>query len=365
MKYISIISVYLLYYSSVKKNLSLAINKKNTMLFLDLHILFMVGYMEIKKIDTTVQKQTILATRPDSFSDFVWQSHIKQMLQTAIVSAKKRNWPLWHILFSWPSWFWKTTMAHIIAEELWVKSKVITDYAISKPSEIVSILNALEQWDILFIDEIHRLKPNVEEVLYTAMEDFVIDMVMPEWGNVRIPINPFTLIWATTKPEMLSKPMKNRFVYSFHLAEYTNEEKAIIIERYLQVYGVSYDKSIPSEIAKKVDSVPREIHNLCIKIRDYCVEKWIKNVTEQELKEFFKHAQIHEWGLTPLHERYLEVMAQYDRPIGVKVIAAQLWVNEKAVEEDIEPLLLKLWKIEKTQQWRVLSWWNIRWLFDA
>lgn len=310
--------------------------------------------MEIKKIDTTIQKETILLTRPDSFDDFVGQSHIKQMLQTAITSAKKRSWPLWHILFSWPSWFWKTTMAHIIAQELGVNSKVITAYAISKPSEIVSILNSLESWDILFIDEIHRLKPNVEEVLYTAMEDFVIDMVMPEWWSVRIPINPFTLIWATTKPEMLSKPMKNRFVYSFHLSEYTQSEKAIIIERYLQLYGVDYEEAISDQIAQKVDSVPREIHNLCIKIRDYCVERSIKKLTKKGLSDFFQHAQIHDWGLTPLHEKYLQVLAQYDRPIWLKVIAAQLWVNEKAVEEDIEPLLLKLWKIEKTSQWRVL-----------
>ena len=311
--------------------------------------------MEIKKIDTTTQKETILATRPDSFSEFIGQTQIKKMLQTAITSAKKRNWPLWHILFSWPSGFWKTTIAHIIAQELGVNNKVITAYAISKPSEIVSILNALETWDILFIDEIHRLKPNIEEVLYTAMEEFVIDMVMPEWWNVRIPVNPFTLIWATTKPETLSKPMKNRFVYSFHLSEYTQSEKAIIIQRYLQVYGVWYDSWLQSEIAQKVDSVPREIHNLCIKIRDYCVEKGIKNLNKNQLLDFFQHAQIQDWGLTPLHERYLEILAQYDRPIWLKVIAAQLWINEKAVEEDVEPLLLKLWKIEKTSQWRVLS----------
>ena len=318
--------------------------------------------MEIKKIDTTTQKQTILATRPDSFDDFVWQSYIKQMLQTAIGSAKKRNWTLWHILFSGPSWFWKTTMAHIIAQELWVNNKVITAYAISKPSEIVSILNVLETWDILFIDEIHRLKPNVEEVLYTAMEDFVVDMVMPEGWNIRIPINPFTLVWATTKPEMISKPMKNRFVYSFHLVEYSQEEKSIIIERYLQVYDVKHDTIVPSEIARKVDSVPREIHNLCIKIRDYCIQKGIKNLTKNELLDFFKHAQIQDGGLTPLHERYLNVLSKYDRPIWLRVIATQLWMGEKAVEDDIEPLLLKLWKIEKTQQWRVLSWWN-KWLF--
>lgn len=310
--------------------------------------------MEIKKIDIIKQDQTILATRPDCFADFIGQSHIKKMLQTAIWSAQKRNWTLWHILFSGPSGYWKTTLSHIIAHELWVNSKVITAYAISKPSEIVSILNALEQWDILFIDEIHRLKPNVEEVLYTAMEDFVIDMVMPEWGSVRIPINPFTLIGATTKPEMLSKPMKNRFVYSFHLVEYTLEEKAIIIKRYLQIYNVNYDDKLELEIAQKVDSVPREIHNLCIKIRDYCVEKWIIKFTNRNRLEFLQHAQIYDWGLTTLHEKYLEVLSQYGRPIWVKAIAAQLWINEKAVEEDIEPLLLKLWKIEKTPQWRIL-----------
>lgn len=310
--------------------------------------------MEIKKIDTTKQEKTMIATRPDNFDDFIWQTQIKKMLQTAIWSAKKRNWSLWHILFSWPSGFWKTTMAHIIANELNVNNKVITAYAISKPSEIVSILNALETWDILFIDEIHRLKPNVEEVLYTAMEDFVIDMVMPEWWSVRIPINPFTLIGATTKPEMLSKPMKNRFVYSFHLSEYNLEEKSVIIQRYLQVFWVNYEFWLQFEIAKKVDSVPREIHNLCIKIRDYCIENWIENLTKDLWLDFLSHAQIYDWGLNNLHEKYLDVLAQYDRPIWVKVIAAQLWVNEKAVEEDIEPLLLKLWKIEKTPQWRVL-----------
>ena len=127
--------------------------------------------MEIKKIDTTTQKQTILATRPDSFDDFVWQSYIKQMLQTAIGSAKKRNWTLWHILFSGPSWFWKTTMAHIIAQELWVNNKVITAYAISKPSEIVSILNVLETWDILFIDDTPRnIKPAIDRGWNTICE---------------------------------------------------------------------------------------------------------------------------------------------------------------------------------------------------
>lgn len=251
--------------------------------------------MEIKKIDTTQLTNSSPQTRPDTFSDFIGQEQIKKMLKTAIGSAQKRAGNLGHILFSGPSGFGKTTMAHIIASQLGVQMKVVTAYAISKPSEIVSILNSLESGDILFIDEIHRLKPTVEEVLYIAMEDFVIDMVMPEGGGVRIPINPFTLIGATTKPEMLSQPMKNRCIYSFHFTDYTLEEKQIIIKRYLHHYQINFtDDTLLSEIAKKVDSVPREIHNLCIKIRDFCVNHGVETLTLSVRTDFLTHSQIKE-----------------------------------------------------------------------
>jgi Holliday junction DNA helicase RuvB len=245
-------------------------------------------------------------------------------------------------------------MAYLIANQLEVGVKVVTAYAISKPSEIVSLLNSLENGDVLFIDEIHRLKPTVEEVLYIAMEDFVIDMVMPEGGNVRIPINPFTLIGATTKPEMLSQPMKNRFVYSFHFMDYSFEEKQVIIERYLKQYQIAFEPALLGEIAQKVDSVPREIHNLVIKLRDFFVNHGYKKLTSEVWQEFLQHAQLKEGGMTPLHQQYLDILAYYERPLGVKAIAAQLGVSEKSLEEDIEPLLLKLGKIEKTPAGRVM-----------
>lgn len=310
--------------------------------------------MEIKKINLAQNSSDHSTPRPETFTEFVWQEPIKKVLQTAISSAQKRNGSLGHILFSGQSGFWKTTMANIIAKQMQVWVKIVTAYAINKPSEIVSILNSLEPHDILFIDEIHRLKPTVEEVLYIAMEDFVIDMVMPEWWNIRIPINPFTLIWATTKPEKLSQPIKNRFIYSFHFMDYTFEEKKIIIERYLQQYQLECEHSLMEEIAKHVDSVPREIHNLCIKLRDFCISKNSKNLTKTLYDQFLHDTQIKEWGLTPLHQQYLDILAHYDRPLGVKTIAAQMGVNEKSLEEDIEPLLLKLGKIEKTPKWRIL-----------
>lgn len=273
-----------------------------------------------------------------------------------------------HILFSGPSGFGKTTMAHIISKQGQVNIKAVTGYAITKPSEIISILNTLETWDILFIDEIHRLKPNIEEVLYIAMEDFVIDMVMPEWWNVRIPINPFTLIGATTKSESLSQPIKNRFVYHFHFMEYTPSEKEILIKKYLNHYGITTDATIIKTISEKVGSVPREIHNLCIKIRDFVIthnHTWptgnlgaltqdTHNLTSHLREDFLTHSQIEEGGMTLLHAKYLEILEKADRPMGVKAIAVQLWINEKAVEEDVEPLLLKLGKIEKSGAGRIL-----------
>lgn len=311
--------------------------------------------MEIKKINTDKLLNINSHPRPDNFDDFIWQEHIKWVVKTAIESGKKRKWNIWHILFSGPSWFWKTTIANIISKQSNVNIKAVTWYAITKPSEVISILNTLEIWDILFIDEIHRLKPNIEEVLYIAMEDFVIDMVMPEWGNVRIPINPFTLIWATTKSESLSQPIKNRFVYNFHFMEYNSNEKQTIINKYLTQYEIKTNDEIIKQISEKVDAVPREIHNLCIKIRDYVITQSEKKELTQPLREaFLIHSKITQWWMSPLHAKYLEILKEADRPLWVKAISVLLWINEKAVEEDVEPLLLKLWKIEKSATGRIL-----------
>lgn len=311
--------------------------------------------MEIKKINTDKLLNISTHQRPNSFEEFVGQEHIKWVIKTAIESSKKRKWQMWHILFSGPSWFGKTTIAHIISKQSWVNIKAVTWYAITKPAEIVSILNSLETGDILFIDEIHRLRPNIEEVLYIAMEDFVIDMVMPEWGNVRIPINPFTLIWATTKSEELTPPMKNRFIYHFHFMEYTEDEKKTIIKKYLDKYWIEANDNIIEKISKKVDTVPRNIHNLCVKIRDFVITKTKENkLTESLREEFIIHNKIHEWWMTALHKKYLQILEETWRPMWVKAIAVQLWINEKAVEDDIEPLLLKLWKIEKSAAGRII-----------
>ncbi len=316
--------------------------------------LFVKKTMEIKKISLETATSWTISHRPQSFAEFIWQAPIKSVLQTAIESAKLREAPLGHILFSGSSGFGKTTLATIISQQMNTNIKVVTGYALTKPSELVSLLNSLESWDILFIDEIHRIKPTLEEVLYIAMEDFVIDMLMPEWWSIRLPINPFTLVWATTKPESLSQPMKNRFIYHFHFMDYDLEEKKTILDRYLQHYQVNYEPHLLEKFVQKVASVPREIHNLVIKIRDYLISRQLPILTSKDREEFLKHSQIDDWGMMPIHKKYLDILADFDRPVGVKTLAVQLGVSEKNLEEDIEPLLLKLGKIEKTTKGRSL-----------
>ena len=316
--------------------------------------LFVKKTMEIKKISLETATGWNISHRPQSFAEFIWQTPIKSVLQTAIESAKLREAPLGHILFSGSSGFGKTTLATIISQQMNTNIKVVTGYALTKPSELVSLLNSLESWDILFIDEIHRIKPTLEEVLYIAMEDFVIDMLMPEWWSIRLPINPFTLVWATTKPESLSQPMKNRFIYHFHFMDYDLEEKKTILDRYLQHYQVNYEPHLLEKFVQKVTSVPREIHNLVIKIRDYLISRQLPILSSKDREEFLKHSQIDDWGMMPIHKKYLDILADFDRPVGVKTLAVQLWVSEKNLEEDIEPLLLKLGKIEKTTKGRSL-----------
>lgn len=315
--------------------------------------------MEIKKISTKKLIEINSNTRPSSFDDFIWQDEIKKICNAAIQSAKKRSSSLGHILFYWESGYWKTTLAQIIAKEFWVSIKIVAWYAITKPSEIISILNTLSVWDVLFIDEIHRIKPNIEEILYIAMEDFSIDMVMPEWWSVRIPLKEFTLIWATTKSESMSQPLKNRFVYKFHFTDYTQEQKINIIWRYLKIYEIKYEQLILKDISDHIVSVPREINNFCIKLRDYLISKWAKQQNLQLDKdiwnEFKQWADLMNWWLTKVHKRYLDILGEFDWwPVWLKTISLKLWVNEQAVEDDIEPLLLKLWMIEKNTRWRCL-----------
>ncbi len=313
--------------------------------------------MKVVKADITIEKKDDKITvRPLSLEDFIWQEDIKNILKSAIISSIKRQDSLGHILFSWDSGFWKTTLSMIIANNLWKNIKIITAYAIEKPADIISVLNQLEEWDILFIDELHRLKPKIEEILYIAMEDFRVDIVMQD-ETTSIPINKFTLIGATNKLENLSDAFKNRFVYKFHLKNYTDQEKEKILAKYLEEFWIKYEKKILKKLANKSLPVPREIKNLAIKIRDYLIASWFKETSmfldEEIYQELLFNLKLSDYGFSDLQKRYLEILKE-NEIIWLNTIASILNVSEKVIEKDIEPLLLNVWIIEKTKKWRKL-----------
>lgn len=309
--------------------------------------------MEIKKIDIT--QHTSSNFRPTWWDSFVWQEDIKKVLKTAIDSSKKTTKPIWHILFLGQAGYGKTTLAQIVAHSMDKNIKIVTWYALSKPADLISVLNILDSGDILFIDEIHRLVPKIEEMLYTAMEDHVIDMVMPDGGNLRLPIQPFTLIGATTKSDHLSKPLKSRFVYKFHFVEYDENEKKKIIWYYLDRLWLIWDKHTIAQLSQIIDSIPREIHNMCIRLSDYIISNRLDHKLDQDdIDHFISRSKVQQWGITPIQQRYIEILRNEDKPMWLKTIAIKMWLDEKSIEEDIEPLLIKLGKVEKTSKGRMI-----------
>lgn len=324
--------------------------------------------MQVKKIDLETTELTKNDFRPIAFGDFVGQEDIKRVVMTAIASCKKSGKILGHMLLLWPAWYGKTTLSQIIAHDIGSSCKVVTAYAITKPADIISLLNSLQQGDILFIDEIHRLSPKIEEMLYTAMEDFTIDMVMPDGGHVKIPLQPFTLIGATTKADHLSKPLKSRFVYKFHFSDYTDYEKEEIIWYYMWKLGIMTTEGaiinkkghsaswIIHEFAKLVENIPRELHNACIRMFDYLnVHHKHVELSLDAIQEFASWNNAKEGGLNTLHTAYLEILDIAKKPLSLNTIAVKMWLDEKTVEEEIEPLLIKLGYIERGPRGRIRS----------
>lgn len=313
--------------------------------------------MKIQKASTEKKiieiNEKVSVERPETFENFIWQESIKNILKSWIVSSIKRKDSLWHTLFSGDSGFGKTTLARIISNKLNKDIKIITAYAMEKPSDMISALNQLQKWDILFIDEIHRLKPKIEEILYIAMEDFRVDIVLQD-QTTSIPIDKFTLIGATNKLENLSDAFKNRFVYKFHLSKYSDSEKQAILEKYLKEFDIKYDKEIIKDLSSKTLPVPREIKNLAIKIRDYLISSWSKTLNFKVYENMTKDLKLWKYWLSDLQMTYLKVLNEW-WVMWLQTLSSVLNVAEKVIEKDIEPILINIWIIEKTRKWRKIK----------
>ena len=301
-----------------------------------------------------------LSLRPKSLEDYIWQENLKSNLKIFIGAAKWRNEPLEHLLFYWPPGLWKTSFANVIAVEMWVSIKTTSGPAITKTGDLAAILSSLKKWDILFIDEIHRLKTNVEEILYSAMEDYKIDIVMwtgPWARSMRINIPKFTLIWATTKVWNLSAPLRDRFWDISRLEFYTNQEMKKIIKRSSDLLSVKIDEKSLEKISACSRATPRIANRILRRLRDFAEVKNNSIIDFELTFDWLKSLWIDETWLNKNDKDFLELIVKNFSwwPVWLSTLAIALHEDKDTIEEVVEPFLIQNWFVQRTQKWRIIT----------
>ncbi len=298
--------------------------------------------------------------RPISIDDFIGQKGIKENLKVFIQSAKSRGNAMDHCLLYGPPGLGKTTLANIIANELGVGFRATSAPMITKTGDLAAILSNLQPNDVLFIDEIHRLSPSIEEVLYSAMEDFKLDLIIgegPAARSVRIDIAPFTLIGATTRTGLLSTPLRERFGIPLSFEFYTDEDLADIVKRAGHILNISLSDSGAKEIAKRSRGTPRIANRLLKRVRDFAVVDGKTTIDEEEAKVSLFKLAVDEYGLDNLDRRYLRlVIDNYNGgPVGIETLSALLSEETDTIEDVIEPYLLQIGFLQRTPRGRIVT----------
>ncbi len=298
--------------------------------------------------------------RPQSLDDFIGQEQARANLRIFIQAAKARGDALDHVLFAGPPGLGKTTLAQIMAKELGVGFRATAGPVISKAGDLAALLTNLEERDVLFIDEIHRLNPAVEEVLYPAMEDFHLDLIIgegPAARSVRIDLAKFTLVGATTRAGLLTTPLRDRFGIPVRLNFYTDEELRLVIERGARVLGVPMRSDGAQEIARRSRGTPRIAGRLLRRVRDFAAVENAEVVSAEVADRALKMMEVDSEGLDALDHRYLRCIAEnYDGgPVGIETLSAALSEPRDALEEIVEPYLLQKGFVGRTPRGRVLT----------
>ncbi len=301
-----------------------------------------------------------LNIRPGRLDEFVGQVQIKENLKIALEAARKREEPIDHILFSGPPGLGKTTLAHIIAHELGTTIRTTTGPVLEKPGDIAALLTPLKQGDILFIDEIHRVSPVVEEVLYPAMEDFFIDVMIgegPSARTIKLNLEHFTLIGATTKQGLLGAPFRDRFGIVSRLDLYDARDLSRIVTRSASILKIPITPDGAEEIAKRSRGTPRIVNRLLRRVRDYAIVKGDGTIDRQITEGALALMQIDALGLDELDRRILSVVAHdFDGgPVGVKTIAISVGEEVRTIEDVYEPFLIQIGFLKRTPQGREVT----------
>ena len=309
---------------------------------------------------TAEERKDDAKLRPANFNEYVGQEKLKGQLKIYVDAAVKRGDQLDHCLFYGPPGLGKTTLAYIIANELNVNIKTASGPTFEKPADIASVLSNLEEGDVLFIDEIHRINSAVEEVLYSAMEDFYIDIVLGSEGtahSVRLDLPKFTLVGATTMPGLLSAPLRDRFGIIAKLEYYEDSELEQIAKRTAKVLNVKIDKDGAKEIGMRSRGTPRIANRLVKRIRDYAEVKYDGVITKKVADETLDELDIDKMGLDENDRKYLQVLISNSngKGVGIDTLAVTLGEDAGTIEEVYEPFLIMKGLIKRTKQGRVAT----------
>jgi Holliday junction DNA helicase RuvB len=298
--------------------------------------------------------------RPLSLSEFVGQRAARKNLQVFIEAAKTRGEALDHVLFVGPPGLGKTTLAQIVARELGVNFRSTSGPVIAKAGDLAAQLTNLDERDVLFIDEIHRLNPAVEEILYPAMEDYQLDLIIgegPAARSVKIDLPKFTLVGATTRAGLLTTPLRDRFGIPIRLEFYDVDELELIVSRGARVIGIGMSPEGANEIAKRSRGTPRIAGRLLRRVRDFAVVEGIQTITRELADSSLRLLDVDPIGLDMMDRKYLVMVAKNfgGGPVGIETIAAALSEPRDAIEDIIEPFLIQRGFVQRTPRGRVLT----------